>query len=154
MYEVTCFNCGNIAQITPDADHCIICKADLKHLIRPDYASKYFYQRAAQLAAAGEVTLALMEVERGLHYRASSELHLLAAIFSQRVNNFDQMRQHVAAIPVDDVLRGEAEWLLRSNQAHRHNDSVVASPTWNAPPGHMPPTPLPRAKATLVKSTW
>ncbi len=119
MYEVTCFNCGNIAHITPDADHCIICKSDLKHLITPEYASKYFYQRAAQLADAGEVTLAVLEVDRGLSYRSSSELHLLAAILSQRMSNFDQMRQHVAAIPVDDALRGEAEWLLRANQAQR-----------------------------------
>lgn len=153
MYEVTCFNCGNIAHITPDADRCIICGADLKHLIRPDYASKYFYQRAAQLADAGEVTLALLEVERGLRYHASSELHLLAAILSQQVSNFDQMRQHVAAIPVDDALRGEAEWLLRANQAHRHNDRTSANPVRVASTTLAMPTGLGNARATAVTQT-
>jgi LysM repeat protein len=116
MYEVTCFHCGHIAHISPDAERCAVCGADLKHLITPDYASRYFYDRAAEMAAAGEVTLALMEVERGLVYRRSPELNLLAAILSQRLGNFEQMRRYVAAIPVDDVLRPEAEWLLRSQQ--------------------------------------
>lgn len=116
MYEVTCFHCGNIAHITPDAERCIICGEDLKHLITPDYAAYYFYQRGAQLAEAGEITLALLEVERGLRYQADTQLHLLAAILSKRAGNFVQMRQHVAAISVDDPLRSEAEWLLRSQQ--------------------------------------
>lgn len=127
MYEVTCFHCGNIAHITPDAERCIICGEDLKHLITPDYASHYFYQRAAQLAEAGEVTLALIEVERGLRYQPDAQLHLLAAILSKRAGNFVQMRQHVAAIPVDNTLRGEAEWLLRSQQTRQPGQQSPAN---------------------------
>jgi hypothetical protein len=117
MHEVTCFHCGHIANISPDADRCRACTTDLKHLIPPDDASRYFYERAAEMAAAGEITLALLEVERGLVYQPSSELHLLAALLLQRLGNLAQMREHVAAIAVDDVLRPEAEWLLRSHQA-------------------------------------
>jgi hypothetical protein len=116
MHEVTCFHCGHVANISPDADRCPVCATDLKHLIPPDDASRYFYERAAEMAAAGEITLALLEVERGLDYHPSSELHLLAALLSQRLGNLPQMRQHVAAIAVDDILRPEAEWLLRSHQ--------------------------------------
>src|SRR5262245_13590363 len=101
MYEVTCFHCGHVAQITPDADQCAVCGADLNHLITTEYASSYFYERAAEMAAAGEVTLALVEVERGLAYVPSSELNLLAAILAQRLGDFAQMRRYVSAIPVD-----------------------------------------------------
>jgi nucleoid-associated protein YgaU len=117
MYEVTCFYCGHLARITPDAERCAACGADLKHLITPDYAARYFYDRAAELAAAGELTLARLEVERGLAYQPNSELYLLAAILSQRLGDYPQVRRYVAAIPVDDVLRPEAEWLLRAQQA-------------------------------------
>lgn len=117
MYEVTCFRCGHVAHISPDIERCAVCGADLKHLITPEYASRYFYDRAAEIAAAGEVTLALIEVERGLAYRPTAELNLLAAILSQRLRDYSQVRRYVAAIAVDDVLRPEAEWLLRSQQA-------------------------------------
>jgi nucleoid-associated protein YgaU len=114
MYEVTCFHCGHLAHISPDVERCAVCGADLRHLITPDYAARYFYERAAQMAAGGELTLALLEAERGLNYQPSAELHLLAAILAQRLGDHAQMRRHVASIPVDDVLRPEAEWLLRS----------------------------------------
>jgi hypothetical protein len=118
MYEVTCFRCGHVAHLSPDAEHCAVCNENLRHLITPEYASRYFYDRAAELAAAGELTLALLEAERGLAYRSSSELLLLAAIFAQRLGNFPQMRQFVATIPVDDPLRSEAEWLVRAQQTN------------------------------------
>jgi nucleoid-associated protein YgaU len=144
MYEVTCFYCGHLARITPDAERCAVCGADLKHLITPDYAARYFYDRAAELAAAGELTLARLEVERGLAYQPNSELNLLAAILSQRLGDYDQVRRYVAAIPVDDILRPEAEWLLRSQQAPPRTlrepgkatqpltERAVLPPTWPA----------------------
>lgn len=118
MVEVTCFHCGHVAHISPDVERCAVCSADLRHLITPEIASHYFYDRAAQMAAGGEVTLALLEVERGLAYYPTSELYLLGAILAQRLGDAGQVRRHVAAIPVDDVLRPEAEWLLRSQQAN------------------------------------
>jgi len=68
------------------------------------------------MAAGSQLLPALQEIDRGLRYQPSSELRLLGAILSKRIGDFEQMRYHVAAIPVDDVLRPEGEWLLRSHQ--------------------------------------
>jgi LysM repeat protein len=119
MYEVTCFRCSRIVHITPDAERCSVCGEDLRHLLPPAYASKYFYDRAANLAAGGDVGSALAEVERGLNYRESSELHLLGGILAKRLGDADLMRRHVASIPLEDILRQEAEWLLRSHQTRQ-----------------------------------
>ena len=110
-----------MVHISPDAERCPLCREDLRHLIAPDQAARYFYDRASEMANAGELTLALMEIERGLSYRKNSELNLLAAILCKRLSYFDQMRQYVAAIPVDDRLRGEAEWLVRSHQMRQRD---------------------------------
>ncbi|MEJ5250150.1 MAG: hypothetical protein WHS90_20480, partial [Caldilinea sp.] len=119
MLAVTCFQCGHTVEISPDADRCALCGANLRRLIDVRSASRYFYTRAAELSARGDVGAALYEVRRGLAYQPTSELHLLGAILCKRMGRLDEMRRHVAAIPVDDVLRGEAEWLLRSSQARR-----------------------------------
>jgi nucleoid-associated protein YgaU len=111
-------------EISPDAERCELCGANLRRLISAQQASRYFYTRAAELSARGHVTAALAEVQRGLTYQPSSELHLLGAILCKRMGRFDEMRHHVAAVPVDDVLRGEAEWLLRSNQARQRTPAA------------------------------
>jgi nucleoid-associated protein YgaU len=71
------------------------------------------------MAGSSNVLGALQEVQRGLAYVNSSELNLLGAILCKRLNRWEDMRHYVAAIPVDDPLRGEGEWLLRSNQARQ-----------------------------------
>ncbi|HXF62780.1 MAG TPA: hypothetical protein VNK95_14245, partial [Caldilineaceae bacterium] len=119
MQEVTCFHCNTVVQISPDKSLCTECGEDLQHLLAPDDVAGYYYHRAQALAASGDPATALAEVERGLTYAGSAELHLLAAILAQRVGRFDQMRRHVAAIAVDDSLRPEAEWLLRAHQARQ-----------------------------------
>jgi nucleoid-associated protein YgaU len=119
MQEVTCFHCNNVVEIAPDQSLCSFCGEDLQHLLAPEAVADYFHRRARTLAAAGEGASALVEVERGLTYAASAELHLLAAILAQQVGRFDRMRHHVAAIAVDDSLRPEAEWLLRAHQARQ-----------------------------------
>ncbi len=119
MIDVTCFHCGSIVQISPDAERCAKCGANLRRLIGGEQASGYFYHRAADMAGEGNVIAALQEVQRGLAYQPSSELNLLGAILCKRLGHLDQMRHYVAAIPADDALRGEAEWLLRSNQARQ-----------------------------------
>ncbi|MEZ4727408.1 MAG: LysM peptidoglycan-binding domain-containing protein [Caldilineaceae bacterium] len=116
MQEVVCYNCGRIVHISPDAELCSVCGENLRELLHPVYASKYFYDRAAKMAAGSQLLPALQEIDRGLSYQPSSELRLLGAILSKRIGDFEQMRHHVAAIPVDDVLRPEGEWLLRSHQ--------------------------------------
>ena len=126
MLAVTCFQCGHTVEISPDAERCELCGANLRRLISAQQASRYFYARAAELSARGDVTAGLAEVQRGLAYQPSSELHLLGAILCKRMGRIDDMRHFVAAVPVDDVLRGEAEWLLRSSQArHRAPTDVI-----------------------------
>jgi nucleoid-associated protein YgaU len=92
---------------------------NLRKLIGRERASGYFYRRAADMAATGNVLGALQEVQRGLAYVNTSELNLLGAILCKRLTRWEDMRHYVAAIPADDPLRGEGEWLLRSNQARQ-----------------------------------
>jgi nucleoid-associated protein YgaU len=133
MLEVTCFHCGQIVQISPDAERCSVCGMNLRKLIGREQASGYFYRRAAEMAGIGNVLGALQEVQRGLAYVNTSELNLLGAILCKRLGRWEDMRHFVAAIPVDDPLRGEGEWLLRSNQARQR-----------------PSAPLPRGKAPVA----
>lgn len=78
---------------------------------------QHHYERAAALAEEQNYEGALEIVESGLEQESSSELLLLAAILAQRLERYDTMRQYVSLIPVDDSLREEGEWLLRSHQA-------------------------------------
>jgi nucleoid-associated protein YgaU len=127
MLEVTCYHCGQVVQISPDAERCSVCGMNLRKLIGRERASSYFYTRAADFAGGGNVLGALQEVQRGLAYVNSSELNLLGAILCKRLGRWDDMRHFVAAIPADDPLRGEGEWLLRSNQA-RQRPAPPAAP--------------------------
>lgn len=126
MQEVTCSHCGRHVQITPDAPRCSYCGEDLQSLLIPQNATAYFYRRAADLAARGDLEGALDEAERGIDYFDASELRLLAAILSKRLGDMGTLRFHVAAIPVDDRLRQEAEWLIRA-QPGRASESVERS---------------------------
>ncbi len=125
MHEVTCTHCGRVVQVSPDAPRCSICGHDLHARIPEHVAASYFYRRAAELAARGDVESALAEAERGIGFVESSELRLLSAILSKRLGDPDTMRAHVAAIPVDDRLRQEAEWLIRAQSAQRTGEPRV-----------------------------
>jgi hypothetical protein len=116
MQAVTCFQCGRDTLIAPNRYICPHCGEDLQHLLLPETVALFFQARAHESSERGELGAALAEAERGLTYADSSELHLLAAILAKQLGRPDRMRQHVAAIPVDDTLRSEAEWLLRSHQ--------------------------------------
>ncbi len=124
MHEATCTHCGRSVPITPDAPRCSHCGQDLHDLIPSDYAASYFYRRSADLAARGDLPSALSEVERGLAFQEASELRLLAAILSKRLGELETMRAHIAAIPVDDRLRHEAEWLIRAQAAPRSGGKI------------------------------
>lgn len=127
MHEVTCTHCGQVLQISPDACRCSRCGEDLRALIPPHRAAAYFYRRSADLAARGDLPSALAECERGLAFGESSELRLLAAILAKRMGDAATVRAHVAAIPVDDRLRQEAEWLVRSQPRKGEGDAGVTS---------------------------
>ncbi len=110
--------------------------------IPPHRAAGYFYRRSADLAARGDLPSALAEAERGLGFVESSELRLLAAILAKRTGDVDTVRGHVSAIPVDDRLRQEAEWLIRSQP--RRPDSPGSQPpsaAYGAQPSGRPSTP-------------
>lgn len=159
MQEVVCYTCGRIVHISPDAELCSVCGENLRELLHPVHASKYFYDRAASLAAGGQLQPALQEIDRGLRYQPSSELRLLGAILAKRLGDFDQMRYHVAAIPVDDILRPEGEWLLRSHQtrqrdlreaskggpANRTSSALTLEPD--------PPYPIRQVQSTIAVAT-
>lgn len=134
MPAVTCFQCGHTVEISPDAERCGLCGTNLRRLISAEQASRYFYTRAADLSARDDVAAAQNEVQRGLAYQPSSELHLLGAILCKRQTRYDDMRHHIAAIPVDDVLRGEAEWMLRSHQARQRQAVDPRRAQEQAPP--------------------
>lgn len=141
MQAVTCLQCGRGTTIAPNAYICPNCGEDLQHLLLPEIVASYFQARAHESSERGELGAALAEAERGLTYADSSELHLLAAILAKQLGRHDRMRQHVAAIPVDDTLRSEAEWLLRSHQdreralqeAARHTQMPLSPPRMQHP---------------------
>lgn len=135
--QTTCLYCGLPTNITPDKPRCTECGGDLEALITPNYAVDFYYQRAQEQAFQGDAKQALSTIRQGLNESDSSDLHLLAAILHQRMGEHDQMRAHVAAIPIDDALRPEGEWLLRSHQARQagsrrrvqtHNDALAMTP--------------------------
>ncbi|MCB0061872.1 MAG: LysM peptidoglycan-binding domain-containing protein [Caldilineaceae bacterium] len=155
MQEVVCFNCGRIVDISPDAELCSVCGENLRELLHPAYISTYFYDRAAEMAANDELLQALREIDRGLTYHDSSELRLLGAILSQRIGDFEQMRNHVAAVPVNDVLRSEAEWLLRSHQTRQRAQRTGAKTPAERSPSlaeidPLPPLPLVTQNSALT----
>lgn len=119
LYDVACTHCGKPVQLSPDAPRCPVCGEDLHTLLPPDYSAHYFYQRAAELASRGDVQGALAEAERGIGFVDAPQLRLLAAILARRLGSMESVRKHVAAIPVDDRLRPEAEWLLRAQQVRK-----------------------------------
>jgi nucleoid-associated protein YgaU len=113
--------------------------------------SQHHYERAAALAETQNYEGALEEAQAGLEVTFSSELLLLAAILAQRLERFDIMRQYVSQIPMDDTLREEGEWLLRSHQARQRmqreraqaaragNGTLSAAEATPVEPGGTPP---------------
>ena len=77
MPAVTCFQCGHTVEISPDAERCGLCGTNLRRMISAEQASRYFYTRAADLSARGDVGAAQAEVQRGLAFQPSYKLHLL-----------------------------------------------------------------------------
>ena len=129
MLDVLCPHCAKTAQISPYATHCNFCNADLHAELSTEDISSFFYSRASDFFAAGDRPGALREAKRGLERTDSSELRLLAAILSERSGAYDEMRSHVAAIPIDDALRPEAEWLLRSHQDRQRDHRQISRDT-------------------------
>ena len=74
------------------------------------------YHRALEHYSMGNEVAALEGIDQGITLLEAPELHLLAALIYRKRGEFKEMREHVSAIPADDILRSEGEWLLRSHQ--------------------------------------
>lgn len=113
----SCPQCGSQVAVLLPSVTCARCGQDLAPLLPADELADALYQLAAQQARQGNVAAALSVLEQGLARVERSDLRLLAALLYRGQGNYEAMRRHVAAIPLDDVLRSEAEWLIRSHQA-------------------------------------
>ncbi len=111
--QVTCIYCGAEAVVTPEYPECRQCTGDLSSLITSDLKAAYYYDKARDAAEQGAHFIALQLIQRGLQAQDTSELHLLAAILYADLDREEQLRAHIGAIPVNDVLRPEAEALLK-----------------------------------------
>ncbi|MCY3711184.1 MAG: LysM peptidoglycan-binding domain-containing protein [Caldilineaceae bacterium] len=78
--------------------------------------TRTIYHRALEHYSMGNEVAALEGIDQGISLLEAPELHLLAALIYRKRGEFKEMREHVAAIPADDILRSEGEWLLRSHQ--------------------------------------
>jgi nucleoid-associated protein YgaU len=86
-------------------------------------ATASYYKQAADFAVMGAYNRAFETIERGLAAADSPQLHLLAALLHRQLGDHEAMRRHVAAIPMDDILRTEGEWLLREHQRQMQRQS-------------------------------
>lgn len=160
--RIFCSRCGSTVDANPPLFHCPTCNADLSNqmtseagpIFLPEDEVQGYYQRAAELALARNETEALATIERGLQrVHHASELHLLAALIHRKRNEYDQMRRHVAAIPVDDVLRPEAEWLLRFHQEQQRalRQAAHQKKAKNLPPFDAAAIPMSAADQFLLE---
>ena len=114
--RLTCHDCGSTVYISAEASHCPECGAELESYLRALEYVRECYRQASEETLAGDNERALAILAQGLSAVNASELHLLAALIHRKQGEYDGMHRHVAAIPVDDPLRPEGEWLLRSHQ--------------------------------------
>ncbi len=136
--QVTCFYCGAEAVVTPEYPECRQCTGDLSSLITSDLKAAYYYDKARDAAEQGAHFIALQQIQRGLQAQDTSELHLLAAILHADLEQEEQLRAHIGAIPVNDVLRPEAEALLK-RLVRRRIGSRAQEPDSNSSPPEAAP---------------
>jgi predicted RNA-binding Zn-ribbon protein involved in translation (DUF1610 family) len=119
--QTYCSQCGSAVVITAGTYHCPKCGESLSLQAASRSKAEFFYQAAADHYLQGNLPSALLQIQKGLAVEDGSEFHLLAAIIYQQQGQYDQMRRHVAAIPIEDPLRPEGEWLLRSHQERQRS---------------------------------
>ncbi len=131
--QITCIYCGAEVVITPDRHHCRHCSGDLSSQVTPDFRASYYYQKASESAEQGAVYIALQHLHKGLQAQDRSDLHLLAAILYADLGREEQLRMHIGAIPTGDILRGEAEALLKQLYARRQATATATATQHKAP---------------------
>ena len=103
-------------EVTPSFANCPACDANVASHYTPAEMTRTIYHRALEHYSMGNEVAALEGIDQGISLLEAPELHLLAALIYRKRGEFKEMREHVAAIPADDILRSEGEWLLRSHQ--------------------------------------
>lgn len=127
--QVTCVHCGMEAAVTPEFHQCRHCHGDLGPLVTAEFKATYYFRKAQESAAQGASFVALEQIQRGLQAQNRPDLHLLAAIVYADLGREEQLRMHIGAIPTDDVLRAEAESLLKQLvQKGGLRDSAAGTP--------------------------
>lgn len=114
--HLACPNCGAPVEVTSSFANCPACDADVASHYTAAEMTRTVYHRALEHYSMGNDEAALEGIQQGIEVLDAPELYLLAALIYRKRGDFKEMREHVAAIPADDVLRGEGEWLLRSHQ--------------------------------------
>ena len=114
--HLACPECGAPVEVTPSFANCPACDANVASYYTPAEMTRTIYHRALEHYSMGNDVAALEGIDQGITLLEAPELHLLAALIYRKRGEFKEMREHVAAIPADDILRSEGEWLLRSHQ--------------------------------------
>lgn len=114
--HLACPECGAPVEVTPSFANCPACDANVASYYTPAEMTRTIYHRALEHYSMGNEVAALEGIDQGITLLEAPELHLLAALIYRKRGEFKEMREHVAAIPADDILRSEGEWLLRSHQ--------------------------------------
>ena len=114
--HLACPDCGAPVEVTPSFANCPACDANVASHYTPAEMTRTIYHRALEHYSMGNEVAALEGIDQGISLLEAPELHLLAALIYRKRGEFKEMREHVAAIPADDILRSEGEWLLRSHQ--------------------------------------
>ncbi len=114
--HLACPECGAPVEVTPSFANCPACDANVASYYTPAEMTRTIYHRALEHYSMGNEVAALEGIDQGISLLEAPELHLLAALIYRKRGEFKEMREHVAAIPADDILRSEGEWLLRSHQ--------------------------------------
>ena len=115
MY-LACPECGAPVDVTSSFSNCPACDANVASHYTPAEMTRTVYHRALEHYSMGNEVAALEGIDQGISLLEAPELHLLAALIYRKRGEFKEMREHVSAIPADDILRSEGEWLLRSHQ--------------------------------------
>ena len=114
--HLACPECGAPVEVSPSFANCPACNANVSSHYTPAEMTRTIYHRALEHYSMGNEVAALEGIDQGISLLEAPELHLLAALIYRKRGEFKEMREHVAAIPADDILRSEGEWLLRSHQ--------------------------------------
>ena len=114
--HLACPECGAPVDVTSSFSNCPACDANVASHYTPAEMTRTVYHRALEHYSMGNEVAALEGIDQGISLLEAPELHLLAALIYRKRGEFKEMREHVSAIPADDILRSEGEWLLRSHQ--------------------------------------